>query len=156
MATNRYSQNVHFCGLYNIAAEFRVPLLLISEIVNFFWQRRVRWQNVVFEECNTISIKVARPVKLYITNNVRKTEIYSNAGRHYYSFAADTIHKILRLKNRADTSERLILYYNIVDSVTLTLRGVSRNNDSISATLTKEDRRYPLVEGRKEKLYKIY
>lgn len=116
----------------------------------------VRWQNLAFEEWNTISIKVTRPVKLQVNNNVRKTEIHSNAGRHYFAFRADTAKKILYLKNRADTAQRLILHYETPDSVSVVLTGLDEKRDSLRVLLKKISRIYPLIEGRKAKYYVAY
>ncbi len=116
----------------------------------------VRWQNLAFEEWNTISIKVTRPVKLQVSNSVRKTEIHSNAGRHYFSFRVDTAGKILYLKNRADTTQRLTLHYERPDSVSVVLKGLDEKHDSLQVLLKKISRTYPLIEGRKAKYYVAY
>jgi hypothetical protein len=113
----------------------------------------VRWQNLAFEEWNTISIKVTRPVRLQVNNNVRKTEIHSNAGRHYFAFRADTVNRVLYLKNRADTSQKLVLHYACADVSRILLQGVDEKKDSIKVVLSKIQRDYPLIEGRHARDY---
>ncbi len=116
----------------------------------------VRWQNVAFEAWNTLSIKVTRPVKLQVMNSVRKTEIHSNAGRHYFAYKADTLNSILYLHNRADTSKKLSFHFRQIDSLRIQLTGLDEKHDSLNILLTKIPREYPLIEGRHAKEYITY
>ncbi|MDI9877625.1 hypothetical protein [Flectobacillus rivi] len=106
----------------------------------------LRWQNVVFEKFNTFSIKVANQTRLNTDNKVRTTEYYGNVGRLYYGYDLDSIaHKIV-LKNRADISKKLIFHYQKTNHNELILNGINESGDSLSITLKRQEKYYPLVE----------
>ncbi len=119
-----------------------------------------RWQNVVFEKWATVSIKIAKPVKLDLTtgDGFYKNDIDRNyesagvGGRHYFAYQADTIKHTLLLenKNKNHRSEKFELKYTQLNDSTIVVRGVSEKKDSIYAVLDKINRKYMLFEGRRK------
>jgi hypothetical protein len=119
-----------------------------------------RWQNVVFEKWATVSIKVARPVKLDLSYGDgfhdkdidRNYESAGVGGRHYYAYQADTTKHTLLLenKNKNHAGEKFNLTYTQLNDSTIVVKGVSEKNDSIYAVLDKINRKYMLFEGRRK------
>lgn len=119
-----------------------------------------RWQNVVFEKWATLSIKIARPIKLDLTTGDgyhekdidRTYESAGVGGRHYYAYQADTVKHTLMLenKNKNHSTEKFTLSYKQLNDSTILVEGVSEKNDSIYAVLDKIDRKYMLLEGRRK------
>jgi len=119
----------------------------------------VRWQDVVFEQWNTISIRSNRPViidsgnvdRAYAPDEQRSYELEGTGGRHYYSYQADTVNKVFTLANRNKhyNSEKIVLHYNI-EGDQIKLSGINETNDSIQVTLNKLDKKYLLKEVEKE------
>lgn len=115
---------------------------------------KVRWQNVVFEKWNSFSIKVARPINLYVKDKMKNYEVFNTAGRHYYKYDFDTVKKTLSVKYIQDSTKKsFVLNYIRPDSTTLILSGKDENSNLIEVTLNKTDKKYPLVEGRYPGLY---
>jgi len=129
-----------FTGLYNVD-EFRINNRVISYAPN----DTLRWQNVVFEKFNTISIKVGKPFKLYTQNKIRTTEYYGNIGRLFYGYEADTVKQILTLRNRADTSQKLLLNYSWLSPGHFVLKGIDEHKDSVYVKLNRVAKQYPLA-----------
>jgi hypothetical protein len=119
----------------------------------------VRWQDVVFEKWATISIRSNRPVVLDSTNverpqlsdSLRDYELQGAAGRHYYSYEADTANQLLILHNKNPhyTSERLVLYYDRGSASHITFSGLDQDRDSVYVVLDKLDKKYLLEEAGK-------
>ncbi|GAB4017654.1 DoxX family protein [Spirosoma koreense] len=117
----------------------------------------VRWQDVVFETWNTISIKSNRPVMLDRPNteqiqaedNARTYEEAGSAGRHYYSYQVDRTRQMLTLKNRNPhyPAETLTLHYDRSASNQIILSGLDQNRDSVYAVLHKLNKKYLLNEA---------
>ena len=131
-------------GLYRVS-EFKINNRSIPDAAG----DTTRWQNVVFEKFNSISVKIDKPFKLNTKNSIRTTEYYGNIGRYYFGYKADTINKVLILSNRADTTSKLILHYEKPDSEHFILSGINEQRDSIYVVLNKIDKKYPLEEKRK-------
>lgn len=110
-----------------------------------------RWNDVVFERWNTISIRFERPV--YINLEARNTELFATVGRHYYAYETDTTLQVLYLKNRTDTTEKITLNYTELSPEKLALSGIDGKGDSLYVELGRIAREYPLKEGRVEKTY---
>ncbi len=119
-----------------------------------------RWQNVVFEKWSTLSIKIARPIRVDLTNaNVaqvadidRNFESAGVGGRHYYSYTLDSTQKTLSLQNKNihHRNEQLLLTLERPNDSTIVVRGVNNNKDSVYAVLEKINRKYMLFEGRRK------
>ncbi|SIN75859.1 hypothetical protein [Chitinophaga niabensis] len=119
-----------------------------------------RWQNVVFEKWATLSIKIAKPLKLDLsTGDVyhaadidRNFESAGVGGRRYFAYKADTVlHTILlENKNRYHQEERFRLSYQRLGDSTIIVKGVNERNDSIYAVLDRIQKKYMLFEGRRK------
>ncbi|GAA4307866.1 hypothetical protein GCM10023149_01550 [Mucilaginibacter gynuensis] len=133
-----------FAGFYNVE-EFR----LNNKAIPYSPTDTLRWQNVVFEKFNTISIRVAKPFVANTKNNIRTTEYYGNIGRLFYGYEADTIKHRFNLANRADTSAKIILNYSRPNDSTFIVTGINEHKDSVYAVLTKINKKYPLEQKRK-------
>lgn len=136
-----------FTGFYNVD-EFRIN----NRFIPYSPNDSLRWQNVVFEKFNTISIKVARPFKLNTQNKIRTTEYYGNIGRLFYGYDVDTVKHVFTLKNRADTSEKTVLNYTIPKPGRFILKGLDGHKDSVYIELNRVDRQYPLAVKRNTKV----
>jgi hypothetical protein len=130
-------------GFYKVS-EFKLNDRFIPEAIG----DTTRWKNIVFEKFNSISIQLDKPFKLNTKNSIRTTEYYGNIGRHYYGYQADTVNKVLKLKNRADSTVQLTLRYELRDTGQFLLSGVNENRDSIFVVLHKIEKKYPLEEKR--------
>ena len=141
-------------GVYNVS-EF----ILNHDTLAYSKTDSVRWQDVVFEEWNTISIRSNRPViidsgnvdHVYLQNEKRSYELEGTGGRHYYSYESDPIHHQLILTNRNKhyNGEKIVLHYNI-EGDEIKLSGINENSDSIQVTLNKLDKKYLLKEVEKQ------
>jgi hypothetical protein len=142
-------------GFYNVK-EFR----LNGRTILYSVTDSNRWQNVVFEKWATISIKVAKPLKPdtttgdgYFEKDIdRNFELAGVAGRRYFAYSADTVHKTLSLqnKNRNYRGETYALTYIRPNDSTIIIKGVNEKKDSIYAELNRITRKYLLFEGRRK------
>nr|WP_068890951.1 hypothetical protein [Pedobacter panaciterrae] len=147
-------------GFYNVQ-EFVVK----GDTIPYSLTDSVRWQNVVFEEWNTLSIKHNEPIKVdslkprivYQTDNNRNYEQLGNGGRHFYSYK----HKendgkfIIKLINKSDTSQVQTFSLKRLNKKELLLKGININGDSLSIKLVRIHKKYLLQEGRRKPI-KIY
>lgn len=124
----------------------------------------LRWQNVVVERWNTLSIRRPVPAPLLRANReqiicpdtARHFEWAGQIGRHYYRYApasgqpADNLadHTLL-LRNPQRPSDTYQLRYDRPDSTTLVLRGINARRDSVYAVLERVNRKYLLAEAAK-------
>jgi hypothetical protein len=141
-------------GLYNVS-EFR----LNNNTIPYSKTDPIRWQDVVFEEWNTISIKSNRPVILdtvnttFISDNDRDRlyELQGSGGRHYYSYQVDTVNHVLTLQNRNKNYNGDVwsLRYEKQGDNTFVLHGVNQQKDSVYAVLDKINKKYLLEEAAK-------
>ncbi|WP_214225172.1 DoxX family protein [Pedobacter sp. B4-66] len=142
-------------GYYNVR-EFRFN----NQLIPYSTTDPNRWQNVVFEKWATISIKIARPIKLdpstgdgYFANDIdRNYESAGVGGRQYFAYTSDTVNKkiVLRNKNKNYSGEGFTLQYKQLNDSTIVLTGLNEKRDSISAILDKINRKYMLFEGRRK------
>ncbi|WP_420146582.1 DoxX family protein [Spirosoma sp.] len=140
-------------GIYDVA-EFT----LAGKSIPYSNTDSVRWQDVVFETWNTISIKSNRPVildranieQIHRDDTSRTYEQAGSAGRHYYSYQIDSIKHVLTLKNRNPNypNEMLRLHYDQAGRQ-ITLSGLNENRDSVYAVLHKINKKYLLNEAAK-------
>ena len=140
-------------GLYDVQ-EFT----LAGQTIPYSKTDSKRWQDVVFENWNTISIKSNRPVRLETTNveqinaddTNRRYELSGSAGRHYYSYQLDSTQHVLTLKNRNPAEpETLTLHYNRPKNRQIILSGLNETRDSVYVVLQKLDKKYLLNEAAK-------
>lgn len=143
-----------FAGLYNVS-EFK----LNQQSIPYSLTDPRRWQDVVFEKWNTISIRSNRPVILDSTNTDRISrndadrsyELQGSGSRHYYSYEVDSVNQTLLLRNRNKNypGETLQLQYGQTGDGQLTLAGIDHNKDSVYAVLGRIDKKYLLREAAK-------
>ena len=127
-------------GLYKVT-EFRLNNALLSPSPT----DSVRWENVIFEKFNTISIKVNKNFRLDTRNAVRTTEYYGNIGRYYYGYKGDTVNKVFHLHNRIDTAAHITLHYEQPAPGRYILRGAGmRAAIPLFVVLNKVEKKYPL------------
>lgn len=131
-------------GIYNVS-EFKIN----NKILPYAAGDTVRWQNVIFEKFNSISVKIDKPFQVNTKNSIRTTEFYGSIGRYYYGYKADTVNHLFTLSNRADTASKLILHYVHPDDRHFILSGLNEHKDSVYVVLTKIDKKYPLEQKRK-------
>ncbi|MFT4015569.1 MAG: DoxX family protein [Agriterribacter sp.] len=143
-------------GFYNVE-EF----ILNKDTIAYSKTHPKRWSDVVFENWNTISIASNREViidstninRIYKENNNRIYELQGSAGRHYYSYEADSVNHILTLQNRNLNykDETLVFRYENPNDSTFILAGIDQNKDSVFATLRRVDKKYLLKVIQKQK-----
>ncbi|MFD2572051.1 DoxX family protein [Spirosoma soli] len=141
-------------GLYNVR-EFK----LADKVLPYSKTDSKRWQDVVFERWNTISIKSNRPVRLDKTNTeqlhaadaARTYEFAGSAGRHYYSYQVDSLRHVLTLSNRNPNyvGETLQLHYERSGPNEIILSGLNESQDSVYVVLDKVNKKYLLNEAAK-------
>ena len=136
-------------GIYNVAG-----FVVNKDSIGYSKTDPKRWQDVVFEKWNTISIRSNRPViidstnvdRIYTDDENRRYELEGSAGRHYYSYDADTVNHVLTLHNRNKNykDETLLLHYNRQNDSTIILSGINQDRDSIFTVLNRINRKYLL------------
>jgi hypothetical protein len=141
-------------GVYTVT-EFK----LRGQTIPYARRDSVRWQDVVFETWNTISIKSNRPVKLdgWNTEEIRTADADRNyeqagsQGRHYYRYQIDSTNHVLTLTNRNPNhaSETLRLHYDRPTAQRITLSGINEDRDSVYVVLDKQAKKYLLDEAAK-------
>ncbi len=141
-------------GLYTVS-EFRVD----NQTIPYSKTDNLRWQDVVFEKWNTISIRSNRPVTLVNTNTEqlsandldRDYELAGSQGRQYYRYTADPDGRRLTLKNVNPNQalETLQLTVTKAGNGKLILSGVDQTRNSIYAVLDKVDKKYLIDEAAK-------
>ena len=138
-------------GFYKVS-DFRVN----HQPVTFSTTDTTRWQNVVFEKWNSVSIKIPHTVKLFVGDRMANYEIFGTAGRDYFTYQSDTVRQNLILKSQTDSTQKLVFHYTRPDSSTIILSGIDQKKDSLYAVLNKVERKYPMIEGRYEGKYVAY
>lgn len=141
-------------GLYNVK-EFAIngrtlPYSLVDP---------VRWQNVVFERWNTVSIRVHRPVAINLATpsiapasaDRRNYEMAGNGGRHFYRYTA-TGDGRLTLQGRNDPAESYAFTCVRDGDHQLRLSGTDAAGNTLAIQLEKVDKVYLLNEGRRRPL----
>jgi hypothetical protein len=116
-----------------------------------------RWQNVVFEKWNTISIRSSRPIPIEVANpsviyasDQRKYEFAGNGGRRFYSYATNTATQTIQLQGKNDPKERISLRYSYAADGALVLEGTDASGNSLRAVLDKVDKQFLLLLGRRK------
>ncbi len=141
-------------GIYNVTV-FAVN----DSILPYSKTDSTRWQDVVFEQWNTISIRSNRPVKIAHTkteeifqnDSDRSYEYAGSQGRHYYSYEWNTSNNVLYLKNRNPnhSNESLTLHFTQPNDSTFVLKGINEKRDSVYAILNKINKKYLTFEAQK-------
>jgi hypothetical protein len=165
-AGNGSSQYPTTKGLPAIAGLYDVSVFKINkDTIAYSLTDSSRWQNVVFEEWNTLSIRSNKPVSidsnnrhvLFTDDEKRLYEIEGANWRQYYSYTVDSVNHLLLLKNRnpQDSSESWVLHYDRPDKKHIVLSGVTPQKDSLYAVLDKLPKKYLLKEAAKGRTKKL-
>jgi len=137
-------------GFYNVR-EFK----LNNQIIPYSTENPDRWQNVVFEKWNTLSIKINQPVFINasLPNQDRFDGNYEqtgNGGRHFFSYETDSLNHVISLTNKNQPGQAFSLQYKSLNDSTIILSGITEKRDSIYAVLDKINKKYLLIEGRRK------
>jgi hypothetical protein len=137
-------------GFYNVR-EFR----LNQQLIPYATDHPERWQNVVFEKWNTLSIKNNKPGVINASLPVHDRfdgsyEHTGNGGRHFYNYQTDAVSRHISLTNKNLPGQKFSLKYEMPDDSTIVLSGVTDSRDSVFAVLEKIDKKYLLLEGRRK------
>jgi len=147
-------------GLENLEGVYNVSTFkLNSHEIPYSKTDSTRWQDVVFEKWNTISVKSNRVVKLDLTNTEeihendtdRNYEFAGSQGRHYYSYELGADKKTLALKNRNSNYPNDWLQLSLAqpNDSTVVLSGINNKKDSIEVTLNRINKKYLVFEAQK-------
>ncbi|WP_026993880.1 hypothetical protein [Flectobacillus major] len=141
-------------GLYNVS-EFRWN----NQSIPYSKTDTLRWQNVVFEKWNTISIKSNKPVfienlpseEIFKEDTARIYELSGSQGRHYYQYSVDSSKSTLLLKNKNinHQNDKFTLSFKKLNDSTIVLSGVNTQHDSVYAVLNKINKKYLTFEAKK-------
>lgn len=138
-------------GVYNVR-EYRVGDSLLPYSIT----DTTRWQDVVFEKWNVLSVKVAKhlpidfssPEIIYEADGQRDYESKGNGGRAFYTYSVRGNHIELTNKNNASDVETFV--FSRPDAKTIILEGIDNHNDSVHIILDKLDKEYLLNKGRRK------
>lgn len=141
-------------GFYNVE-EFKIN----GEVIPSSLTHPERWSNVVFEKWATLSIKQGKDFHIdpywpgvKKVNDIDKTfESSGTSGRKYYTYNIDEKKEVLHLqnKNKQNRDEKITLKFSRPDDETIVLSGFTVTKDSVYAVLKKLDKKYLLLEGRR-------
>lgn len=145
-------------GLYNVSS-----FIVNNDSLPYSLTDAIRWQNVVFEKWNTLSVKTSQadslnhrfPDQILAAGNPSDYEQAGNGSRKFYSYSVDTLHQLLILHNKNNASENYRFRYDLPDDSTISLSGVSAKPDSIRIVLNRVDKKYLLLEGHRKPV-KVY
>lgn len=139
-------------GIYQVT-EFR----LNNKVLPYSATNPDRWQDVVFEEWATLSIRSPRPVRMevanreeiYLNDEQRNYEDAGSIGRHYYGYRMDAATQVLYLqhKNKHHQTEKLKLHYERPSATRIILSGRNENQDPVYVVLDKIPKKYLLKEA---------
>jgi hypothetical protein len=139
-------------GFYNVN-EFH----LNNQLRPYSLTDSLRWQNVVLEKWNTISIATLQPVnpdlsnseEIFTNDKLRNYESSGSIDRRFYTYQADTLHHALHLSNKnpayKNDSWNLDYWRDGIDR--LILSGVDQGGDSVRAILDRVHKIYLLNES---------
>jgi len=119
----------------------------------------LRWQDVVFEEWATLSVKTVAKVKPWLggvevihrNDKDRLYELSGTTSRHYYHYSIDSAAQTLRLENKNPnySDDQFELHYDRPDAHTIRLSGVDARGDSLRVVLHRLDKKYLYEEAQK-------
>lgn len=147
-------------GVYNVK-EFNYK----GKVLPYSITDSLRWQNVVFEEWNTISVRNNIPVKIdslkprivFQEDAKRNYEQLGNSGRHFFSYEHNEKKGKYNLKlvDKSDTKLKYTFSLEKRNKNELLLKGIDVKGDSLNITLQRLPKKYLLQEGRRKPI-KIY
>lgn len=138
-------------GLYNVK-EFSINNVTLP----YSPTDTTRWQDVVFEKWNVLSIGASRqfPINLhgpkpeYQKDFARNYESQGNGGRAFYSYTVKD--STIRLYNKNVPEDKLTFKISRPNQLTIILKGVTASKDSLRIVLNKLDKQYLLHKGRRK------
>lgn len=149
-------------GLANAAGLYNVKSFVVNgNVLPYSTTDPVRWQNVVFEKWNTLSIRINRPVTISVKNpeiafetadSARDYEFAGNGGRHFYSYLVDAADGNIHVVGKNDPRESFSFHLDRTGKGELHLVGLDQSGNRLDVTLDKVDKKYLLNEGRRKPL----
>ncbi len=144
-------------GLTNAAGYYNVRFFKINDtILPYSETDPVRWQDVVFEKWNVLSVRTSKPYppvtaapQIIATANTHLDYgSIGNGGRNFYRYELSGDH--LDLYSQYDSTDKLRFVVQRPDAATIILNGRSIAGDSLSITLDKINKEYLLHKGRRK------
>lgn len=155
-------------GIEGISGVYDVrDFVLNGDTLAYSLTDSVRWQNVVFEEWNTLSVRDNAKVKIdslkprivFQSSEERSYEQLGNGGRHFYRYdyqkGEGDQPGTLKLFHKTDTSKFYDLRYEQRNKDEILLHGTDWKGDTLHIWLERLPKRYLLKEGRRKPI-KIY
>jgi hypothetical protein len=150
----------HTAGLPGIAGLYTVSEFRSGNTpIPYSKTHPFRWQDVVFETWNTVSIKSNRPVQLHnqpietlpTLDRDRDYELAGSQGRHYYRYTISLPDSVLTLTPAHPDQKHETLQLRLSERPTgqLIVSGVDEQNDSVYAVLNKVNKKYLIDEAAK-------
>jgi len=144
-------------GIAGTAGFYDVHQFVIdTTILPYSQTDTTRWQNVVFEKWNTVSIRVNKPLVPDLNGpfiNARQDyESQGNGGRIFYTYTVDN--GDLLLTNKSDREDQYRFKIRQADGNIL-LDGKDRTGHDLHVELTRLDKQYLLHLGRRKPV-KVY
>lgn len=147
-------------GLPGIAGLYRVDAFSENgQVIPYSKTHPTRWQDVVFETWNTLSIRSNQPVALHESNTEtlptsdaqRDYEWAGSQGRHYFRYSTGPNATTLALTGTRQLNDLLVGTVTVTRSGagTLLLSGTDAQGHAIEARLTKVNKKYLLQEAAK-------
>lgn len=135
---------------------------LNDEIIPYSVTDPDRWQDVIFEEWSTVSIRVNRPVVADISDGDgvsandldRNYETAGSGGRHYFHYIKDPSKDLIHLQNKNinHRGETFTLNYSFPTDSTMVLEGTNEKNQKVYAELLRIQKKYFMYEGRRSRI----
>jgi hypothetical protein len=138
-------------GVYNVR-EFRIN----NKTLPYSATDTARWQDVVFEKWNVLSIRINKhlPIDLtspeinYEPDSGRTYESKGNGGRAFYSYSVKD--STINLVNKNVPADVALFKISRPGKSTIILRGIDSHKDSLYIVLDKLPKTYLLDKGRRK------
>ncbi len=147
-----YKQTV---GLKNASGFYLVEeFVLNGKVIPQGLADSIRWQNVVFEPWNTISIRTAvtvptSPHQNYALPDYDNYEASGNRGRFFFNYKVDDAGQHLQLSNSNGPEQAYQFSVARPDGRTVILTGTDTKQNRLQVELKRQDKKYLLLEGRR-------
>jgi len=143
-------------GVYNVK-EFTVN----KKSLPYSATDTTRWQDVVFERWNVLSIRANKNFPVDTSSPVieahadakRNFDAEGNGGRAFYSYVTDK--NKITISNKYIHSDIQVYTFSRPDSSTIVLDGVNSSNDTLHVVLERLNKEYLLFKGRRKPV-KVY
>jgi len=156
-------------GLEEVAGKYNVDLFILnSDTLEYSPFDKQRWKDVVFEEWNTLSVRINDSIKtadphsfLEGKSSDRDYEYTQVGDRLYYHYQIQNGNKEISLQNPNPNypNDQFTFYVERPDSLHINLKGENSKGDKYTVALSKVDKKYLLYEiknlGRRKLGYKL-